>query len=276
MKVRFAPLAPGSLGENLTLDEGEWLSITGPSGAGKTTLLSLLGGLEAPQSGRLEVGGQDLTGLSGDDLAAYRRATVGFVFQHFGLLETLTAAQNVALPMQLRGGSRGNRMFGFRVSRRAVRWILPLLLRGLDSDDHGSKPTGFRRFRHLGSDGIEINIDCTGQQRGLIEDSRQLKSTLPEAARNFLLGIRAIGDVDRALHLPVEHCRRNKALRKQNKRFLAGNRSQPFRDCCEGSEHRTGLLQTQRGAKPDELLQHVLSNQYSRGLGATASSRNRL
>ena len=96
-------------GLDLDVADGGYAAITGPSGAGKTTLLSLLGGLEAPQAGRLEVGGQDLTGLSGDDLAAYRRATVGFVFQHFGLLETLTAAQNVELAGTLNGTSPGER-----------------------------------------------------------------------------------------------------------------------------------------------------------------------
>ena len=84
-------------GLDLDVAEGGYAAVTGPSGAGKTTLLSLLGGLERPQSGRIDVGGQDLTTLSGDGLAAYRRATVGFVFQHFGLLETLTAAQNLEL-----------------------------------------------------------------------------------------------------------------------------------------------------------------------------------
>ena len=96
-------------GLDLDVAAGGYAAITGPSGAGKTTLLSLLGGLEHPQSGRVEVGGQDLTGLSGDELAAYRRATVGFVFQHFGLLETLTAAQNVELAGTLAGTSPGQR-----------------------------------------------------------------------------------------------------------------------------------------------------------------------
>jgi ABC-type lipoprotein export system ATPase subunit len=92
-------------GLDLDVRDGGYAAITGPSGAGKTTLLSLLGGLEQPQKGRIEVGGQDLTALSGDGLAAYRRATVGFVFQHFGLLETLTAAQNVELAGTLNGAT---------------------------------------------------------------------------------------------------------------------------------------------------------------------------
>jgi putative ABC transport system ATP-binding protein len=96
-------------GLDLDVPDGGYAAITGPSGAGKTTLLALLGGLEQPQSGAIEVGGQDLTGLSGDGLAAYRRATVGFVFQHFGLLETLTAAQNVELAGTLAGTSPAQR-----------------------------------------------------------------------------------------------------------------------------------------------------------------------
>ena len=96
-------------GLDLDVADGGYAAVTGPSGAGKTTLLSLLGGLDAPQSGRVEVGGLDLTQLSGDELAAYRRATVGFVFQHFGLLETLTAAQNVELAGTLNGATPSER-----------------------------------------------------------------------------------------------------------------------------------------------------------------------
>ena len=96
-------------GLDLDVPDGGYAAVTGPSGAGKTTLLALLGGLEQPQSGSIDVGGQDLTALSGDGLAAYRRATVGFVFQHFGLLETLTAAQNVELAGTLAGTSPAQR-----------------------------------------------------------------------------------------------------------------------------------------------------------------------
>ena len=96
-------------GLDVDVADGGYAAVTGPSGAGKTTLLSLLGGLERPQRGRVEVGGVDLAGLSGDGLAAYRRATVGFVFQHFGLLETLTAVQNVELAGALAGAAPGRR-----------------------------------------------------------------------------------------------------------------------------------------------------------------------
>ncbi|MGI9118603.1 MAG: ABC transporter ATP-binding protein [Acidimicrobiales bacterium] len=88
---------------DLAIGGAGYVTLTGQSGAGKSTLLALLGGLEPPQEGRLVVDGHDLTGLSGDELAAFRRETVGFVFQHFGLLETLSAAENVELACTLAG-----------------------------------------------------------------------------------------------------------------------------------------------------------------------------
>lgn len=94
---------------SLEVPAGGYVAVTGASGAGKTTLLAVLGGLERPGEGRVEVGGQDITRLSGDDLAAYRRSTVGFVFQHFGLLDTLTASENVELATTLAGTPRAAR-----------------------------------------------------------------------------------------------------------------------------------------------------------------------
>jgi putative ABC transport system ATP-binding protein len=78
--------------------DGEFTAIIGPSGAGKTTLLHLLGGMDAPTSGSLALGGQSVAGLSDRALTRLRRDTVGFVFQHFGLLPTLTVLENVTLP----------------------------------------------------------------------------------------------------------------------------------------------------------------------------------
>jgi putative ABC transport system ATP-binding protein len=88
---------------DLDVPGGGYLAVTGPSGAGKSTLLSLLGGLEPLQEGEAVVGDVDLAGLGGDELAAYRQTTVGFVFQHFGLLEALSAAENVELAGTLAG-----------------------------------------------------------------------------------------------------------------------------------------------------------------------------
>ena len=88
-------------GLELSIAAGDYVALVGPSGAGKTTLLSLLGGLEPCQSGTVIVEGNDLHDLDGDRLAAFRRDTVGFVFQHFGLLDALTARENIELAMAL-------------------------------------------------------------------------------------------------------------------------------------------------------------------------------
>ena len=81
----------------------------GPSGSGKTTLLSLIGGLEQLQSGRIVVAGHDLSLVAGDRLAEFRRSSVGFVFQHFGLLEALTALENLELTLTFSGVARTER-----------------------------------------------------------------------------------------------------------------------------------------------------------------------
>lgn len=84
-------------GVNLCLEEGKFVVILGPSGAGKSTLLNLLGGLDSPTSGRIMVNGKDISTLSKDELADYRAATVGFVFQFYNLIPTLTVLENVTL-----------------------------------------------------------------------------------------------------------------------------------------------------------------------------------
>src|SRR5579862_9752968 len=91
---------------SLTIDKGEMVSIIGPSGSGKSTLLNLVGALDSPSSGRVLVDGQALDGLVDDDLARVRRDKIGFIFQFFNLLPTLTAAENVGLPLHLRGWPR--------------------------------------------------------------------------------------------------------------------------------------------------------------------------
>src|SRR5207247_6735573 len=88
---------------DLDVAPGDFCVLQRPSGVGKTTLLAILGGLQRPDRGAVEVGQAELGRLRGDELAAYRRTTVGFVFQHFGLLDTLTALENVELALQLAG-----------------------------------------------------------------------------------------------------------------------------------------------------------------------------
>lgn len=86
---------------DLTVAPGSFAVVKGRSGSGKTTLLNLLGGLDRPTGGGVRIGGTDLGTLSEPELAATRRSEIGFIFQAFGLLPTLTAAENVELPMRL-------------------------------------------------------------------------------------------------------------------------------------------------------------------------------
>lgn len=88
-------------GVNLRLEEGKFIVILGPSGAGKSTLLNLLGGLDSPTGGTITVNGRDISTLTGNELADYRAATVGFVFQFYNLVPTLTVYENVALVKEI-------------------------------------------------------------------------------------------------------------------------------------------------------------------------------
>jgi putative ABC transport system ATP-binding protein len=90
---------------NLAIPEGEFVAILGPSGSGKTTLLGLLAGLDTPTAGRVEIAGTDLSVLSEDERARFRRDAVGFVFQSFQLIPSLTAQENVQIPLELKGES---------------------------------------------------------------------------------------------------------------------------------------------------------------------------
>ena len=86
-------------GVNVSIEEGGFVTVMGPSGSGKSTLLYLLGGLDRPTAGGIRVRGQELTTLDENGLAAYRQREVGFVFQSFNLVPTMTALENVAFPM---------------------------------------------------------------------------------------------------------------------------------------------------------------------------------
>ncbi|HET9372712.1 MAG TPA: ABC transporter ATP-binding protein [Vicinamibacterales bacterium] len=88
-------------GVNLEIPQGDFLALMGPSGSGKTTLLNLMGGLDQPTSGSINVGGSEISQLSGSALSRWRSRNVGFVFQLYNLLPVLTAERNVELPLLL-------------------------------------------------------------------------------------------------------------------------------------------------------------------------------
>lgn len=90
-------------GVDLKIDRGAFVAVVGRSGSGKSTLLNVLGGLDQPSQGQVLVDGTPLHGRGSDQLAAYRRGTVGFIFQSFNLIPHLTALENVALPLRLAG-----------------------------------------------------------------------------------------------------------------------------------------------------------------------------
>ncbi len=87
---------------SLRVGRGEFVAVAGPSGSGKTTLLNLVGGLDVPTSGRIAIDGREISGLAPFELADFRLAKLGFVFQQFNLIPVLTAAENVALPLLFR------------------------------------------------------------------------------------------------------------------------------------------------------------------------------
>ena len=96
-------------GLNLAIPSGDFVAVMGPSGSGKTTLLNLLGGIDRPDAGEIEIAGRRIDRLSEGDLARWRAANIGFVFQFYNLMPMLSAAQNVELPLLLTRLSRKDR-----------------------------------------------------------------------------------------------------------------------------------------------------------------------
>jgi putative ABC transport system ATP-binding protein len=107
-------------GVDLEIPQGDFLALMGPSGSGKTTLLNVMGGLDKPSSGSIEVGGTDIAGLSGSQLSRWRSHHIGFVFQLYNLLPVLTAERNVDLPLLLTKLSKAERRKRVAIALKVV------------------------------------------------------------------------------------------------------------------------------------------------------------
>lgn len=116
---------------NLTLPQGTFAAIVGKSGSGKSTLLSLLGALDRPTAGTIEVDGKNVTKMNDRRLIAYRRKTIGYVFQSYNLIPNLTALENVTLPMEFAGVSISER-------RKRAQQLLEEV--GIVGDEQNRKP----------------------------------------------------------------------------------------------------------------------------------------
>ncbi len=113
---------------DLQIDKGEFIALIGRSGSGKSTLLRILGGLEPPAAGSVNFDGQEITTMNEQALAEFRRRSLGFMFQAFNLIDTLTVAENASLPLHLNG-----------FDRNAINERVEALLSQLDISEHAEK-----------------------------------------------------------------------------------------------------------------------------------------
>jgi putative ABC transport system ATP-binding protein len=153
-------------GFEMAAREGELTVLLGPSGSGKTTLLSCLGGILTPTEGSIRLGGTDVTSLSGNHLERYRREQVGFVFQAFNLIPSLSALENVAVPLMLSGVPKRNAM-------ARARHALDIVALG---DRMGHKPRAL-------SGGQQQRVAIA---RGLVHEPRLLLADEPTANLDYV------------------------------------------------------------------------------------------
>jgi putative ABC transport system ATP-binding protein len=209
---------------SLDVDPGTMVAVMGPSGSGKSTLLTIAGSLEEPTSGQVLVAGQDLATMSRNDKARLRRQSIGYVFQDFNLLPGLTAAENVALPLELDGvGARRAREAGLRaldglgLADRASNYPDQLsggerqrvaIARAVVGDRHlllADEPSGaldsanaeavMRMIRTAGKRGIaavvvthDAQLAAWADRVVLISDGRIVDQTVPAPGPDSLLG----------------------------------------------------------------------------------------
>ena len=169
-------------GIDLSVDRGHLVAVMGPSGSGKSTLLTIAGSLEEPTSGEVTVDGASLRAMSRNDKARLRRRTIGYVFQDFNLLPGLTAAENVALPLELDGVPG-------RKARQAGLAALERLGLAERANHYPDELSGGERQR------VAIARSVVGQRKLLLADepSGALDSTNGEAVMRMILAACARG-----------------------------------------------------------------------------------
>jgi putative ABC transport system ATP-binding protein len=163
---------------SLEIRAGELVVLRGPSGSGKTTLLNLLGGLDAPTSGRVWLGEREVTGASERDLTEMRRTEIGYIFQTFALLSALTAAENVELPMRISGVPAERRL-------ARVEELLEVVGLGPHAAQRPSELSGGQQQR------LGIARSLANEPRLLIADepTGQLDSTNAEAMMSLIAAL---------------------------------------------------------------------------------------
>ncbi len=182
---------------SLDVPAGQFLAIAGPSGSGKSTLLGLIAGLDQPTSGRIEVAGVEITALDEDALARFRLDHIGYVFQSYHLIATLTAEENVAVPLELAGepdaAARARALLAeVGLAERAHHY--PVQLSGGEQQRVAVARAMARRPRLLLADEPTGNLDsATGKQiiELLVGVNRRLGSTLVLVTHDAALAVHA-------------------------------------------------------------------------------------
>ena len=184
-------------GVSFAIGDGELVAIVGPSGSGKSTLLGLLAGLDRPAAGRVLLDGTDIGSLAEDQRARLRRETVGFVFQSFQLIPTLTAEENIAVPLDLRGDSGARekaRHLLERVGLADRRGHFPAQLSGGEQQRVAIARAFVHEPRILFADEPTGNLDAATGERIialLLELNRELGTTLVLVTHDAELAQRA-------------------------------------------------------------------------------------
>ena len=159
-------------GVNLEIPKGDFLALMGPSGSGKTTLLNLMGGLDGPTGGEVDVAGVRISALNGGQLSRWRSENIGFVFQLYNLLPVLTAERNVDLPLLLTSLSKAERKKRVAIALKVV---------GLGKDD-AAQPDGWSRRADW----------RRGRCRRCAHQRTQWRPALPMALREHRLRVPAL------------------------------------------------------------------------------------